>query len=51
MLDTYKTEMIQKEYNKLVSIGEDFANWLDEEAEQYNMDQDKIKEIIKMFLK
>lgn len=52
MSDTYKikTGMIQEEYNKLVSIGEDFTKWLDQEAAQYNMDPDTIQEIIKGFL-
>lgn len=34
MLYTYKAEMIQKEFNKRITIGEDFMNCFQEEGEK-----------------
>ena len=34
----------------LISIAEDFCEWLEDESEKYNMDKDEVQAIIKEFL-
>lgn len=47
MLDACKAEMIQEEFNRRITIGEDFVAWLKEEGEKIGLDpgQIDVKEI------
>lgn len=51
MLDAYKAEMIQEEFNRRITIGEDFVTWLKEEGEKVGLDPDTVQETVKEFLK
>lgn len=51
MLDAYKAEMIRDEFNKRITIGEDFVNWLKKEGDKVGLDPDTVQETIKEFLK
>lgn len=50
-MDALFTEMIQKEFNKRIIIGEDFVVWLKEEGEKVGLDPDTVQETIKDFLR
>lgn len=45
------TEMIQEEFNRRITIGEDFVTWLKEEGEKVGLDPDAVQETVKEFLK
>lgn len=45
------TEMIQEEFNRRITIGEDFVTWLKEEGEKVGLDPDTVQETVKEFLK
>lgn len=51
MLDAYKMEMIHDEFNKRITIGEDFVAWLSEEGEKVGLNSDTVQETVKEFLK
>lgn len=51
MLDAYNAELIQEEFHKRITIGEDFVKWLKEEADKVGLDSDTVQEMIKEFLK
>ena len=51
MLDAYKAEMIQEEFNTRIIIGEDFVAWLQQEGEKVDLDPDTVQETIKDFLR
>ena len=51
MLDVYSEELIQEEFHKRITIGEDFVKWLKEEADKVGLDSDTVQETIKEFLK
>lgn len=51
MLDAYIEELIQEEFHKRITIGEDFVKWLKEEADKVGLDSNTIQEAIKEFLK
>ena len=43
--------MIQEEFNRRITIGEDFVKWLKEEGEKVGLDADTVQETVKEFLK
>ena len=45
------TEMIQEEFNRRITIGEDFVTWLKEEGKKIGLDPDTVQETVKEFLK
>ena len=51
MLDAYNEELIQEEFYKRITIGEDFVKWLKEEGDKVGLDLDTVQETIKEFLK
>ena len=51
MVDAYNEELIQEEFYKRITIGEDFVKWLKEEADKVGLDSDTVQETIKEFLK
>lgn len=51
MLDAYNEELIQEEFHKRITIGEDFVKWLKEESDKVGLDSDTVQETIKEFLK
>ena len=51
MLDAYNEELIQEEFYKRITIGEDFVKWLKEEGDKVGLDSDTVQETIKEFLK
>ena len=51
MLDAYTEELIQEEFNKRITIGEDFVAWLQQEGEKVDLDPDTVQETIKDFLR
>lgn len=51
MLDAYTEELIQEEFHKRITIGEDFVKWLKEEVDKVGLDSDTVQETIKEFLK
>lgn len=50
-MDALFTEMIQEEFNRRITIGEDFVKWLKEESEKVGLDPDTVQETIKDFLR
>ena len=50
-MDVLFTEMIQEEFNRRITIGEDFVTWLKEEGEKVGLDPDTVQETVKEFLK
>lgn len=50
-MDALFTEMIQEEFNRRITIGEDFVKWLKEEGEKVGLDPDTVQETVKEFLK
>ena len=45
------TEMIQEEFNRRITIGEDFNAWLKEEGKKIGLDPGTVQETIKDFLR
>lgn len=51
MSDKYKAEMIQEEFNKRITIGKDFVDWIKEESEKIGLDPDTAQETVKDLLR
>lgn len=45
------TEMIQEEFNKRITIANDFNAWLKEEGKKIGLDPDKVQETVKDLLR
>lgn len=43
--------MIREEFNKRITIGEDFVDWLQQEGNKVGLDADTVQETVKEFLK